>query len=172
MSLASGVTLAVLTTGGTFEKVYRPLEGRLWFHESGLATWREQCRLPDACRLEVVMLVDSLDMTEAQRDHLSRRIGEAPESRIVVIHGTDTMVASATRAMTFQRPDQVVVFTGAMIPASQTNSDALFNLGMAVAASQLLTPGSYICMSGQVFPSSRVHKNKALGRFELLTDAE
>jgi len=172
MSLAPGVTLAVLTTGGTFEKVYRPQEGRLWFDQSGLARWREQCQLPERCRLEVVMLVDSLDMTEVQRDHLAQRIGEAPETRVVVIHGTDTMVASATRATERQRSDQVVVFTGAMIPASQANSDALFNLGMAVAASQLLNPGSYICMSGQVFPSNRVQKNKTLGRFELLPDTE
>ncbi|NBV88339.1 MAG: asparaginase [Betaproteobacteria bacterium] len=164
--------LAVLTTGGTFEKVYRPTEGRLWFDQSGLEDWKRQCRLPEPSRLEVVMLVDSLDMTEAERDHLAQRIAQAPEARVVVIHGTDTMVVSALRAAAAQRPDQVVVFTGAMVPASQSSSDALFNLGMAVAASQLLDPGSYICMSGQVFPSDQAVKNKAAGRFELLPNAE
>ncbi len=172
MSLASGVTLALLSTGGTFEKVYRPSEGRLWFDRSGLSDWKDQCQLPESCRLEVVMLVDSLDMTEAERDHLAERIACAPESRVVVIHGTDTMVASAKTALRRQRPDQVVVFTGAMIPASQHHSDALFNLGMAVASSQLLRPGSYVCMSGQVFRSDQVQKNKALGRFESLPNAE
>lgn len=164
--------LAVLSTGGTFEKVYCPQEGRLWFQESGLASWKSQCRLPETTRLEVVMLVDSLDMTEEQRALLAQRIALAPESRLVVIHGTDTLVASALLAARTQRADQVVVFTGAMIPASQPGSDALFNLGMAVGASAVLHPGSYVCLSGSLFPSDQVRKNKALGRFELLSDAE
>ena len=170
MHLPPHSPLALLSTGGTFEKVYCPQDGRLWFQDSGLEHWKSQCRLPPDTRLEVVMLVDSLEMTEDERQRLAQRIAHAPEGRVVVIHGTDTMVASARLAAASQRADQVVVFTGAMIPASQAGSDALFNLGMAVSASALLPPGSYICMSAGVFRSDQVQKNKALGRFEAQTD--
>ena len=112
------------------------------------------------------MLVDSLDMTDLQRDQIADLVAQAEEHQVVIIHGTDTMVNTAHTVMGCKRPGQVVVFTGAMVPASQPESDALFNLGMAVATAQAMTPGTYICMSGQIFPADQVQKNKALGRFE------
>jgi len=160
------MALLILSTGGTFEKVYRPDEGRLWFTESRLSNWAQQCRLPASARTEVLMLVDSLDMTDAQRDQIADAVAQASEDRVVIIHGTDTMVNTAHSVMRRKRPDQVVVFTGAMVPASQPDSDALFNLGMAVAAAQTMASGTYVCMSGQIFPADQVQKNKALGRFE------
>ncbi|MFM1927827.1 MAG: asparaginase domain-containing protein [Burkholderiaceae bacterium] len=167
------MALLILSTGGTFEKVYRPDQGRLWFAESRLSHWAQQCRLPADARTEVLMLVDSLEMTDAQRDQIADAVAQAPEDQVVIIHGTDTMVNTAQSVMGRKRANQVVVFTGAMVPASQPDSDALFNLGMAVAAAQTMASGTYVCMSGQIFPAGQVQKNKALGRFEAsLPDTE
>jgi L-asparaginase len=160
------MALLILSTGGTFEKVYRADEGRLWFTESRLTQWAQQCRLPANTRTEVLMLVDSLDMTDLQRDRIADAVAKVAENQVVIIHGTDTMVNTAHTVMGCKRPDQVVVFTGAMVPASQPDSDALFNLGMAVAAAQTMASGTYVCMSGRIFPADQVQKNKALGRFE------
>jgi L-asparaginase len=167
-SLAStprGGSLLVLTTGGTFEKRYRPELNGLGFTESGLDQWSRQCRLPAETRLQTLMLVDSLDMTEQERQHLAQTIQTSPEQRIVVIHGTDTMVASAKAISAAQRPEQTVVITGAMIPASQPESDALFNLGLAIAAAQLSPAGCYIAMSGEILQAVSAQKNKSTGRF-------
>lgn len=160
------MALLILSTGGTFEKVYRPDEGRLWFTESRLTHWVQQCRLPANTRADVLMLVDSLDMTDLQRHQIANAVAQAAENQVVIIHGTDTMVNTAHTVMGRKRSDQIVVFVGAMVPASQSESDALFNLGMAVATAQAMAPGTYVCMSGQIFPADRVQKNKALGRFE------
>lgn len=112
------------------------------------------------------MLIDSLEMNQAHRNQLAETIATTPEDRIVVVHGTDTMVESAKTVMLRCRNTQIVVFTGAMVPASQENSDALFNLGMATAAAQVLNPGIYIAMSGQIFSADKVSKNRERGVFE------
>jgi L-asparaginase len=158
--------LAILTTGGTFEKQYRPDQNGLGFTQSGLAAWATQCRLPPNTRLETVMLVDSLDMTDAQRQTLALAVAQSPEPHLVIIHGTDTLVQSADLIALHKRPEQTVVFTGAMIPASQPNSDALFNLGLAVAAAQLCPAGCYIAMSGSVLLAKNASKNHQEARFE------
>ena len=159
-------SLAILTTGGTFEKQYCPDQNGLGFTQSGLAAWATQCRLPTNTRLETVMLVDSLDMTEDQRQTLALAVAESPENRLIIIHGTDTMVRSADFIALHKRAEQTVVFTGAMIPASQPNSDALFNLGLAVAAAQLCPAGCYIAMSGSIWLAKDASKNHLQGRFE------
>lgn len=112
------------------------------------------------------MLIDSLDMTDAHRETLAKAVAASQGNQIVILHGTDTMVESAKRVMLQCRDDQTIVFTGAMVPASQAQSDAFFNIGLATGAVQTLPPGVYIAMSGQIFPADGVQKNKALGRFE------
>lgn len=157
--------IALLSTGGTFEKVYDPLTGALGFTDSGITGWKAQCRLPENTRLLVPFLVDSLDMTDAQRSALCGQIRDCPETLVVVIHGTDTLVASAKEAFKTKRPEQVVVFTGAMVPASCAVSDALFNLGMAIAAVQCQAPGVWVACSGRVFSADGVEKDRVQGRF-------
>lgn len=157
--------IALLTTGGTFEKIYQTGQGGLGFERSQIASWKTQCRMPENTRLEEVMLVDSLDMTDDQRALLCEQIHRRPENHVVVIHGTDTLVASARMAATRRRPEQVVVFTGAMIPASCAGSDALFNLGMAFAAVQCQPAGVWVACSGEVFDALAVTKDRQLGRF-------
>jgi L-asparaginase len=157
--------IALLSTGGTFEKIYDPLTGGLVFTESGIVIWKNQCRLPENTRLVVPFLVDSLDMTDAQRSALCDQIRDCPETLVVVIHGTDTLVASAQEARKTKRPEQVVLFTGAMVPASCAGSDALFNLGMAMAAVQCQPPGVWVACSGRIFSADAVEKDRVLGRF-------
>jgi L-asparaginase len=157
--------IALLSTGGTFEKIYHPLTGTLEFSESGIAAWKTQCQMPENTRLEVAFLVDSLDMTDSQRSALCATIRDCPENQVVIIHGTDTLVTSAKEALKTKRPEQVVVFTGAMVPASCAASDALFNLGMAMATVQCQPPGVWVACSGRVFAADAVEKDRALGRF-------
>ncbi len=155
-----------LSCGGTIEKIYLADSGQMGFGQSHISDWAKTCRIAQNYRTETLMLIDSLDMTEQDRELLAKRIAETSESQVIVLHGTDTMAESAARVMLHRKENQVVVFTGAMVPASQKESDALFNLGMATAAVQTLGPGVYIAMSGQVFPADQVRKNKSLGVFE------
>jgi L-asparaginase len=112
------------------------------------------------------MLIDSLDMTDHHRQQLAQKIAQTPESKIVVLHGTDTMAQSAKTVMLHRKEHQTIVFAGAMVPASLEQSDALFNFGFACAAAQFLQAGTYIAMNGKVFPADRAQKNTAAGRFE------
>jgi len=164
--------LVFLSCGGTFEKVYFPNNGVLGFDRSRVSEWAASCRIAQPWRAETVMLIDSLEMNQAHRNQLADTIAAASEDRIVVIHGTDTMVESAKTVLLRCRNTQVIVFTGAMVPASQENSDAMFNLGMASAAAQVLNPGVYIAMSGQIFSADKARKNRERGVFESVLDNE
>lgn len=160
--------LRVLVTGGTFDKEYNELDGRLFFRRTHVPEMLGLGR----CRLELtvqtLMLVDSLEMTRAQRLRILAACRKAPESRLVVTHGTDTMVETA-RVLGPRIADKTVVLTGAMVPYKFGSSDGLFNLGSALSFAQALPPGVYVAMNGQVFPWSDVRKNRAQGRFERLS---
>jgi L-asparaginase len=159
--------IAILSAGGTFEKIYDPIGGQLRLpNHSRLSQWAQQARLHCVYRIEEIFLKDSLDMVDADRRLLSQRIAQAKETRIVVIHGTDTMTDSAEVLAKHLRPEQVVVLTGAMVPASLEASDALINLGGAVAAVQLLPPGVWVSIQGQIFSALHVQKNRSLALFE------
>jgi L-asparaginase len=170
--MSTAQALVFLSCGGTFEKVYFPEQGVLGFDHSRISEWAATCRIAQPWRAETVMLIDSLEMNQAHRNQLAEKIAATSEDRIVVIHGTDTMVESAKTAMLRCRNTQVIVFTGAMVPASQENSDALFNLGLASAAAQILNPGVYIAMSGQIFSADKARKNRERGVFESTLDNE
>jgi L-asparaginase len=157
--------IRILITGGTFDKQYDEIHGRLHFAESCLP---EMLRL-GRCKLEVtvrtVMLVDSLEMTDADRELIATNCCQAPESQIVITHGTDTLVDTA-RVVARAVSDKTVVLTGAMIPYKFGSSDGLFNLGAALAFVQCLPPGVYVAMNGRAFPWDNVRKNKRAGLFE------
>jgi L-asparaginase len=162
----------ILAAGGTFDKHYNPIDGSLGFGESHIPALLQDARLTLAPVFEVVMQIDSLDMTQAHREQVLQRVLDASESRFVVIHGTDTMVQTAHVLGTaldqneHQNSSKTVVMTGAMVPYAIAHSDATFNLGFALAAAQTLKPGVYIAMGGQVFEWDKVQKNRAAGRFE------
>lgn len=163
--------LVFISCGGTIEKIYFPDSGHLGFDRSRISEWAKTCRIAQPYRTETLLLIDSLDMTQDHREMLANRIASLPESQIVVLHGTDTMVESAKEVMLRRKEHQVIVFTGAMVPAGQENSDAMFNLGLATAAAQTLDPGVYIAMSGQIFRANQARKNKSLGVFEFTETA-
>ena len=157
--------IRVLVTGGTFDKEYDELSGRLYFKDTHLD---EMLRLA-RCRIDVavstLMMKDSLDMDEGDRRAVVERCRAAGEARIVVTHGTDTMAETA-RALHAAGIGKTVVLTGAMIPYAFGSSDGLFNLGSALSFAQVLPAGVYVAMNGRVFPGDRVRKNRESGIFE------
>jgi len=140
--------IRIFVTGGTFDKEYDELTGSLEFKDTHLP---EMLRL-GRCRIDVsirtLMMIDSLDMTDADRELIVRHCAQSDESRIVITHGTDTMVETAA-ALARGVTGKTVVLTGAMIPYAFGSSDGLFNLGSAVSFAQVLPPGVYIAMNGQ-----------------------
>jgi L-asparaginase len=159
------MAIRILITGGTFDKEYDELQGRLFFKDTHIQEMLElgRCRLELAVR--TVMMVDSLEMTDADRQTILADCRQAPESRMVVTHGTDTMVETA-KLLAAGLSDKTVVLTGAMVPYAFGSSDGLFNLGSALSFVQVLPPGVYIAMNGMCFRSDRVRKNKSTGVFE------
>jgi L-asparaginase len=157
--------LRVFVTGGTFDKEYDELAGRLFFRETHLQEmlWRGRCRLEIA--VETLMMIDSLDMTEADRHRVVESCRNAPEQRIVVTHGTDTMAETA-RSLLAAGLGKTVVLTGAMVPYAFGSSDGLFNLGSALSFAQTLPPGVWVAMNGRALAASRVRKNRETGVFE------
>ncbi|HOM98814.1 MAG TPA: asparaginase domain-containing protein [Acidobacteriota bacterium] len=158
-------TIRILVTGGTFDKEYDEIHGRLFFRRTHVPEMLElgRCRLPVS--METVMLKDSLDMTETDRRLIAERCRLAPESRLVITHGTDTMVETAS-VLADRVPNKTIVLTGAMIPIAFGSSDGLFNMGGALVAAQILPVGVYVVMNGRVFPWNRVYKNRETGVFE------
>ena len=160
-------TIRILVTGGTFDKDYDELGGRLFFKDTHLHEMLRlaRCRIP--LQVETLMMVDSLDMTEADRARVVERCRGSAEERLVVTHGTDTMVETA-RALQVAGLAKTVVLTGAMIPYAFGSSDGLFNLGSALSFAQVLPPGVYVAMNGRYFPGDKVRKNRQGGVFEEL----
>jgi L-asparaginase len=158
-------------TGGTLDKIYNPLTGELMFDESCLPNLLQQGRVTADVQCETLLLKDSLEMTDADRSQLANACLTRAESRILITHGTDTMVASAgviAAGLQATGVAKTVVLTGAMVPFAFKHSDALFNVGVALGAVQTLPAGVYVAMNGQIFKWDGVQKNRAAGVFEAL----
>ncbi len=155
--------ILILTTGGTIDKTYFDALSEYQVGDSAIALLLGQARVALPFRIEEVCRKDSLELTDADRALIAERAREAPETRIVITHGTDTMTETAK--VLAGVAGKTMVLTGALAPARFAESDAAFNLGMAVAAAQVAAPGVYIAMSGQVFDGLRVRKDRAAGRF-------
>jgi L-asparaginase len=158
----------VFVTGGTFDKRYDELNGVLFFKDTHVPEMLRLGRCRVDVEVETLLMIDSLDMTDADRAHIVRRCREAAEPRVVITHGTDTMVDTAA-ALARSRPPlagKTIVLTGAMIPYAFGSSDGLFNLGSALSFVQALAPGVYVAMNGRCFEWDRVRKNKQTGIFE------
>ena len=155
--------ILVLTTGGTIDKNYFDALSEYQVVDSGIPALLKEARVALPLRIEEVCRKDSLELTDVDRAELARRIAQAPETRVVITHGTDTMTdtAKALAGIT----DKTIVLTGALSPARFAETDAPFNLGMAFATAQVAPPGVYIAMSGQVFDGLKVKKDRAAGRF-------
>ena len=161
------MAIRIFITGGTFDKEYNELNGKLYFKDTHL---HEMLKL-GRCRVEVdirtLMMIDSLEMTDEDRALIVQQCIKSDEDRIVITHGTDTMVETAT-VLAKVSINKTIVITGAMIPYKFGSSDGLFNLGSALAFVQTLPHGVYIAMNGKYFNWDNVRKNLATAQFEEL----
>ncbi len=160
--------IRILITGGTFDKEYDEINGRLFFKDSHLPEMLALGRCKLDVEIRTLMMIDSLEMTAADRDLIAEQCLAAPGKRIIVTHGTDTMAETAELLAT-RVTGKTVVVTGAMIPYKFGSSDGLFNLGSALAFVQTLPDGVYVAMNGRCFPAGTVRKNKKTGSFEELS---
>ena len=155
----------VFVTGGTFDKEYNELDGKLFFKDTHLPEMLELGRCKVDVDVRTLMMVDSLEMTDLDRQIILDHCRRAKEGRIVITHGTDTMEVTA-RVLGEAISGKTIVLTGAMIPYKFGSSDGLFNLGSALAFVQSLPHGVYIAMNGKCFRWDNVRKNKRTGIFE------
>ena len=158
-------TIRIFVTGGTFDKEYDEIRGTLSFGDSHLPDLLRQGRSELDVEIRTLMMIDSLEMTDADRALVAHNVASCPEKRVVVTHGTDTMVDTA-HVLAGAVEGKTVVLTGAMIPIAFGSSDGLFNLGSALSFAQVLAPGVYIAMNGRHFAWDRVRKNRDAGVFE------
>jgi L-asparaginase len=159
--------IRILITGGTFDKEYDELRGTLNFRETHVPEMLRLGRSRVDVAVTTLMMMDSLDMTDADRARIVEHCTACDEQHIVITHGTDTMVETA-RVLAAQHADRTIVLTGAMIPYAFGSSDGLFNLGSALSFVQVLPAGVYIAMNGRCFRWNDVRKNRETGTFEPL----
>lgn len=155
-----------VTTGGTIDKIYFDALSQFEVGDSQVRHILTEGLVGFDYDIVSLLQKDSLEMDDEDRGMLRDFVASDDATRFVVTHGTDTMVETAEALAGL--PDKSIVLTGALSPARFRTTDAVFNVGMAVAAVQLVEPGIYIAMSGQVFPANRVRKNRAANRFELI----
>ena len=157
--------IKIFATGGTFDKEYNEITGELYFKETNLFKLLHLGRSRIEVQIETLMMLDSLQMIDSDRNHILDRCKNEKASKIIITHGTDTMVETAQLLASYIK-DKIIILTGAMIPIKFGSSDGLFNLGSALSFAQVLNPGIYITMNGQYFYWDNVKKNKELGIFE------
>jgi len=157
--------IKIFATGGTFDKEFNEIDGKLYFKETKLYELLKLGRSQLNVKIETLMMVDSLKMEKVDRDYIVNKCRQEKTNRIIITHGTDTMVETA-KLIAENISDKTIILTGAMIPINFGSSDGLFNLGSALSFIQVLQPGVYITMNGRYFQWDDVHKNKKLGIFE------
>lgn len=162
------MAIRVFVTGGTFDKEYDLIRGQLYFKDTHLPEIFSLGRCNLETHIRTLMMVDSLEMTEQDRELIRVNCQRADEQQIVITHGTDTMVETA-RVLAAAELDKTIVLTGAMIPYKFGSSDGFFNLGSALAFVQVLPAGVYIVMHGKSFVWNEVRKNYSTGFFESIT---
>ena len=157
--------LRIFVTGGTFDKEYDEINGKLFFKDSHVSEMLRLGRNQVAVDIRTLMMIDSLEMTDDDRALILKNCQSAQEERLVVTHGTDTMAQTA-RMIGQAKLSKTIVLTGAMIPYAFGSSDGLFNLGAAMAYAQTLPPGTYVAMNGRYFNWDNVEKDAQIGRFK------
>jgi L-asparaginase len=163
--MKKGTQIRIFVTGGTFDKEYNELDGSLFFKDTHLPEMLKLGRSRVNVAIQPLMLIDSLEMTNADRNKILEHCRNAKEDKIVITHGTDTMDLTA-RTLGEKVHDKTIVLTGAMIPYKFGSSDGLFNLGSALAFAQSLPHGVYVAMNGRYFTWNNVKKNRRTGEFE------
>jgi len=159
------MTIKIFVTGGTFDKEYDEAKGALFFSKTHLSEMLKRGRCDLKVDVQTLMMVDSLEMTDDDRGVILENCKKTKENKILITHGTDTMVETA-RVLADSIKDKTIVLTGAMIPYKFGSSDGLFNMGSSLAFAQSLPHGVYISMNGKYFHWDKVRKNKKTGKFE------
>jgi len=157
--------ISFFLTGGTFDKEYNELNGELFFKDTHLPEMLKLGRSRVEVEIKVLMMIDSLEMNEEERHRIAQNCIRTKNDRIIITHGTDSMVETA-KAIAKRNIDKTIVLTGAMIPYKFGSSDGLFNLGSSIAFAQILPAGVYISMNGKYFKWDNVVKNRKIGEFE------
>jgi len=165
------MTIRIFVTGGTFDKEYDEINGRLYFKDTHLPEILKLGRCNLDVQIRTLMMIDSLEMTEMDRKTIADNCEKCETDRILITHGTDTMVETA-RVIAARKIPKTIILTGAMIPYKFGSSDGFFNLGVGLAFAQCLGPGVYVAMNGRLFDWDNVRKNKKTGMFETLSEKE
>lgn len=161
------MAIRIFITGGTFDKEYDEIEGKLYFKDTHMREMLELGRARLEVNIRTLMMIDSLEMTEDDRKLILENCKNVKEDKIVITHGTDTMTVTA-KVLAAANLNKTIVLTGAMIPIKFGSSDGLFNLGAALGFVQSLPAGVYIAMNGRCFDYDKVRKNKQTGVFEII----
>ena len=160
--------IRLFITGGTIDKVYNQSNGELEFDQTHFPEILSRARVEVDLLIEEILLIDSLDMVDTDRELILEKCVECDERFILITHGTDTMCETA-RLLGENSIDKTIVLFGSMVPYSVSDSDAFFNFGYALGSLQLLKAGVYIAMNGRILPWNDVEKNRSLGIFETLS---
>jgi L-asparaginase len=155
--------IAILTTGGTIDKVYFDALSEFQVGEPMVGAILDTALVPYPVRVQPLLRKDSLEITDADREAIRAAVLAAPENGIIITHGTDTMTQTAAALAGIE--GKTIVLVGALSPARFASTDAPFNLGMAIATAQVAAPGVWIAMSGTVFAGDKVRKDRAAGAF-------
>lgn len=158
------MSIKIIVTGGTIDKKYNQLNGELDFSETHIFEMLKLAKCKNNCDVKVVIMKDSLDMNNQDRQKVLKECLKLKEKKIIITHGTDTMVETA-KVLAGKIKNKTIVLFGAMVPYSFGKSDAMFNLGFATSAVQLLPQGVYVAMNGQIFNWNNVKKNLKAGEF-------
>jgi L-asparaginase len=159
------MAIRIFITGGTFDKEYNELNGQLFFKDTHINELLEKGRCKVPVEIRTLMMIDSLEMTDHERELIAHHCNQCEENKIIITHGTDTMSETA-KLLAEKVNGKTIILTGAMIPIKFGSSDGLFNLGSALAFAQTLPAGVYVAMNGRYFHWNNVRKNKQTGIFE------
>ena len=161
------MAVKIFITGGTFDKEYDEITGKLFFKDTHMREMLELGRSKLDVNIRTLMMIDSLDMSAEDRQLIVENCRKADEDQIIITHGTDTMTETG-KVLAEAKLEKTIVITGAMIPYKFGSSDGLFNLGSALGFVQSLPHGVYVAMNGRCFDYDKVRKNKETGVFEKL----
>lgn len=159
------MAVRIYVTGGTFDKEYNELNGSLFFKDTHIHEMLKLGRSKVQIEIRTLMMMDSIEMTDDDRELIAQNCKKSEHEMIIITHGTDTMVETAA-VIAKTVTDKTIILTGAMIPYKFGSSDGLFNLGAAIAFVQTLPKGVYIAMNGRYFNWDNCRKNKIVGEFE------
>ena len=157
--------LTIITTGGTIDKIYFDAKSAYQIGDPQIGEILRAFNVAFEFEILALMRKDSLELTDTDRQQIRAAVAQSADARFVITHGTDTMVETA-RALADIK-DKTIVLTGALNPARFVGSDAVFNIGCAVAAAQTMGPGTYIAMNGRIWNPGKVRKNRDANRFEI-----